>query len=266
MKYYIAALCLCLCSLCHNVWAEDEPAECCCLPAYSNQVLLAGDVFHIDRQRKQGAKQHGWLTGGHFFYRHIKRYHLYWALEGAYAVGPLHGKSAKGKLHSSMTDAFAEVQLGYTLQDKERYWPSLTPYIGVGRLWDDNKFNKSSPLPLHYKIRYSYASAGMLTNYSVTEQWNIGINFKVRYMWRPKCSVSNDPDFEKVSLKIGNDHWQYRIELPVNYRLCSCPRLAFTFIPFYERRCYGGCASYPFDFIRTRYIEAGATIGITYMF
>jgi hypothetical protein len=77
----------------------------------------------------------------------------------------------------------------------------------------------------------------------------------------PECKISNDPEFDTISLKIENDSLQYRLELPVTYLHEYC---SFVATPFYERRCYGRQAGYPFDFLKTTLFNYGLTLQILF--
>jgi len=238
----------------------------------NNRFLIGPEAYHVYRTRDGGTHQKGWLFGVRAIYDHIQRCGLYWACEGSYAGGLLYGsskpkrfhKETKQSLQSTYYEATGEGRIGFTFQATSGHRPSFTPFIGYGYFWENNKFGGCSPLHLRFKTDYQYSTAGFLSSITLCGNWRLGLNLKVRYMIDPKCTVSNDPDYTQIRLKIGNDRLQYRVELPLNY-LASC-YCGFSFIPFYEERCYGGQNGCPFDFIRTRYYNCGATTALFYSF
>lgn len=241
----------------------------------ANRLLIGPEAYHVYRTRDGGNHQKGWLFGVRGIYDHIQRCGVYWAVEGSYAGGLLYGSTKprsckkgapknKHTLQSTFNEASGEGRIGFTFQATTGLRPSFTPFIGYGYFWENNKFGGCSPLHLRFKTDYQYPTAGFLSSITLCGNWNLGLTLKVRYMIDPKCSVSNDPDYKTARLKIGNDRLQYRVELPLNY-LASC-YCGFSFIPFYEERYYGGQNGCPFDFIRTRYFNYGATTALFYNF
>lgn len=234
-----------------------------------HHFFIGPEFYSVDRHRAGGTKQHGLLYGGRILYDHLHRYSFYWAVEGAMARGDLTGKSSgKAKLKSTMRDRSIEGRLGYTFEWKRFHRVSLTPFIGIGSLEENNDYKSPSPLHLHFRIAYNYATAGVVSSFYPTECLKIGLNVKVRYLIDPKCKISNDPEFCSSSLKIGNDDLQYRIELPVTYDYgmynfrCIASKISFVATPFYETRIYGGWMGYPFDFMKTRLNNYGMTLQI----
>lgn len=223
-----------------------------------HRLLLGPEVYHVHRNREGGAKQNGWLTGGRIAYDHLRRHTFYWALEGAIARGKLHGKSGKAtQQESHMRDRSIEGRFGYTFRCKRASKLLLTPFVGIGYLIEDNDFQHPSPLHLHFKTSYSYATAGFLASIALGNQWRAGVTLKLRYLLDPSCKITHDPEFRSLSLKIANDDLQYRIEMPVVYT-AECAAFAMT--PFYEYRSYGRQVGFPFDYLQTRLYQYGLTM------
>jgi hypothetical protein len=242
------------------------------LPSHRyNQLFVGGELERIERNRAGGAKQHGWLGGAQLIYRHIRPLYFYWGVEAAHTLGPLRGHNAWDMpLKSTFSETYVEGQVGYTLGSECYNLPTLTAYVGGGNMWERNNFKKSSPLPLHFTIRYPYALGGVLLNFWPIDSLSIGCHGKVRYMVNPRCTISHDPhpasDYHGVHLKVGNDQVQYRIELPISYTFGCGNGFALTTIPFYEKRLYGEHNDFPFNFNRTTISEYGLVIGVTYAF
>ncbi|MBA3602692.1 MAG: hypothetical protein H0W50_03430 [Parachlamydiaceae bacterium] len=232
--------------------------EFCTLSIKGHRLLIGPEVYHVHRNREGGSKQNGWLGGGRFTYDHYRRHSFYWALEGAIARGKLHGKSKLSKQESHMRDRSIEGRLGYTFRIKRICKLMLTPFIGGGYMIEDNDFRHPSPLHLHFKTAYSYASAGLLSSISLGCQWKLGLTVKLRYLFDPTCKITHDPDFRSTSLKIANDNLQYRLELPVTYNYCHGFSLVAT--PFYESRIYGRQIGFPFDYLQTRIYDYGVIL------
>lgn len=243
------------------------PQNCLKINFHGHRFLLGPEIAHMRRKNENGTIQNGWLTGARFIYEHRRRYCFYWGVEGSCVRGTMRGHTSKKiSLKSRMTDSSIEGRFGYTFKCKSCLKAEFTPFFGAGGLWEYNYFMKPRQLPIHNKIRYSYATVGFLSSISPCEGAAIGLNAKVRYMHNPKCTVSNDPHYPHSSqtLIIGDDHLQYRIELPFSYYSLNC--WGVTAIPFYEQRFYGRKAIYPHNFLETRLFDTGLTLGLTYYY
>lgn len=254
----------------------DQNEEACCLDFVDceapkcirgRRLLIGPEAYHVHRRRKGGTKQHGGLYGLRAVYDHIKRHRFYIGIEGACSEGILRGKSASDNyIKSKVKESTIEGRFGFTFQGRSWQHPTLTPFIGIGWFWEKSSFQPPSPICCHFKTSYRYATAGFISSLQLTRSFNIGFNLKVRYMLDPKCKITRDPDINRASLKIGNDALQYRIELPLTYTRCSCQKLSVALVPFYERRHYGGQAAFPFDFMKTVFINYGATLFADYSY
>jgi hypothetical protein len=240
----------------------NETAKKC---KVKKRILFGPEVYHVNRKREGGTRQSGWLSGGRILIDNRRRYCIYCAFEGAYARGSLHGHTGSDvSIKSHLTNATVEGRLGYTFYIKPAWRTLITPFIGIGYLWEGNNFFKPSDFKLHFLTKYSYFTGGLITSFEPTECLTIGLNIKLRYMWDPRCHISNDPEFSSTSLRIGNDQLQYRFELPITYDVTDC--WSVVAVPFYERRYYGKQADYPFDYMRTIMIDAGTTLMAEYKF
>lgn len=223
---------------------SPTPNLCCQSGSLGHHLFLGPECMNVKRSRKGGAKQNGWLTGGRFIYEHCRRYCFYWGLEASYARGTLRGHTGGGNPSKSiMSDGSVEGRFGYTFKYKYGWQPALTPFFGVGYLWEINNFKSPSPIPLHNRIQCRYVTAGFLASISPLDNFTVGLNVKVRYLKDPRCHTSNDPlsDIDSMDQNISNDRFQYRIELPITYVPCgSC--WGGALLPFYEKRFYGGFA------------------------
>lgn len=229
---------------------------------YSQQAYAGPEIYYVQRKREGGSHQNGWVGGLRFGYDRIKRYKLYFGGDALFSWGRLEGKSGAGNsLKSNFMDASIEGRIGYTFQQKEGNQISFTPYLGGGYFVETNNFISPSLLKLHTQTRFSYACAGFLSSMNLTDEFNIGLNFKAKYMLDGKHYISHDPEHDPVDMPIKNE-MQYRVELPIVYRWCG--RYDFGLVPFYEYRHYGGQASYPFDFLDTKLNLYGATLKFIY--
>lgn len=228
-------------------------------------LSLGPEAYHVQRTRVGGTKQQGWLYGLRINYDYIKRYHIYWGLDAHWAKGTLNGHNGgRAILKSSFSDAQIEGRLGYTFQAKCLYQPSLTPFLGYGYFKDCNDFRTPSPLPVKFTTTYRYISYGFLASIAPTELLNLGLNFKSWSMIHARVKVHDDPEEENVSMLIG-ERFNYRIELPVVYRFCSCNQhLEIGISPFYELRHYGERENFPFDFLDTKFRLWGCTLQLSY--
>lgn len=247
---------------------NEQPCEVICqapLNQRGHQFYVGPEIYHVHRNREGGTKQNGTVYGVRTGYDRIKRCRLYWGFDALYGQGTLDGKSGAGnKIKSTFTDIFAEGRFGYTFQQKHGYRLSLTPFGGVGYMSERNNFKHPSPIPVHFDIKSWYGVAGFLSQATVTDRCDIGLNFKARFLYDPKCKVSHDPESEN-STQLINEKIHYRVELPLSYRYWECSdSLLISLVPFYEFRQYGKRVNYPFDFLETRLNIYGATLKFIY--
>ncbi len=236
-----------------------------CLSDKPLQIYVGPEIYHVHRKREGGAKQDGVVYGIKGGYERIKRYKIYFGFDALYSKGVLHGKGGAGNhLKSNFGDTYVEGRLGYTFQSKCRFKPLFTPFAGVGYFIEKNNFTHPKSTPIHFKTTYVYATAGFLSRVSLTEKFDLGLNFKIKYPYEAKCRVSNDPR-QIDSTQVINEKIQYRVELPLTYnnvRDISC--LSISFVPFYELRQYGYHPNYPSDFLETRLDIYGGLIKLIY--
>lgn len=240
-----------------------------------HQLYLGSEIYYGDRVRQcdveEGKKKNSTQTGAIYGikggYDYIKRYKFYWGAEALYARGTLRGHSAKGNdIKSIFTNTFAEGRFGYTFQQKSGYRVSLTPFIGGGYYEEKNNLTHPSPISIHNKITFYYFTAGFLSQASLTQCLDVGLNFKVRYMWDPKNCVTHDPDpkVNDCTMTINNQKLQYRVDLPFIYHWKSCVLLSLG--PFYEYRHYGRQVNFPYDFFETTMRSYGLSFKFIYNF
>lgn len=249
---------------------QEQPCDTLCQDrprTGRHQFYIGPEIYHVHRNREGGTKQNGTIYGVRAGYDRIKRYHFYWGFDALYGKGTLDGKSGGGhKLKSTFSDLFAEGRFGYTFQQKCGYRFSLTPFGGFGYMNERNNFKHPSPIPAHFHIRSWYGVAGFLSQASLTNCFDIGINFKARFLYEPKCKVSHDPDSDD-STQLINEKIHYRVELPLTYHYPECcDRFLISLVPFYEFRQYGKRVNYPFDFFDTKLNIYGATLKLIYTF
>lgn len=211
--------------------------------------------------------QKGYLYGVRGGYDHIKRFKFYGGIEGNYATGRIKGHTGGGSpISSQLTDAEIEIRGGYTLACKYSFKPSITPFIGFGYFCQKNNFSDPSPLHLHFRDTFKYVVAGFLSQFSPTPCLDVGIVFKAKYMIDGKSKVSHDPDFSSVTLRM-EERTQYSVDLPITYLFSFCDQpLTASLEPFYQYRNYGGLENYPFNFIKTKFINFGARALLGYSF
>ncbi len=225
------------------------------------QATLSVEEYHVTRMKDLGTRQHGMMTGFRLQLERFKRYGWYVGLEGYSARGSLSGHTGGGAaLSSNFIEQSIEGRFGYTFQCKEGLQASITPYVGGGGYCEKNNFSSPSPLHAHFRTRYGFISFGFLTAIYPCSYLELGFNAKMRYPFSPKCRVTHDPHHDSLTQRMG-DRVSYRFELPFTYRI---ERMAIGLMPFYETRLYGGQPNYPFDFIRTRFVDMGAALNLIY--
>lgn len=229
-------------------------------------LYIGPEVYYIQRERKEGGKQTGPAIGIRGGFDYVFPCSIYVGTEAQYGFGRLTGKSSSNecKLKSNFHDAMIEGRLGYSFQQLCGWKFTLTPYLGGGYQMERNDFIDPSPLKIHTKITYGYVCGGFLSSFNcIWDELYFGLNFKAKYTLDAKNKVSNDPEFDDVSMKVKNE-MQYRVELPLTY-IWNC-HFNVILNPFYEFRHYGGYINFPFDFIETKLNIYGATLKFDYQF
>lgn len=233
---------------------------------YSLAPYVGPEIYYLRRTREGGSDQSGVLSGVRVGYDHVRRYKLYWGIDGLWAQGQLKGHKNEDKIKSEFTDINVEARLGYTFQSK--YWrcASFTPYLGLGFLWERNFLHDPSPSRFHFRNDFSYVPIGFLSQIFVIPCFSIGLNFKLRYVIEGEQRTSHDPENDK-SWQNFTEKLQYRVELPMTYFHCLWNQpLGFSLVPFAEWREYGHRANHPYDFLETKLRLYGATLKILYLF
>lgn len=230
------------------------------------EVFCGPEIYYVKRTKEGGAEQTGTLYGVRLGYEKVKRYKFYYAVDGLFSQGILKGKANENTIKSELTNSSIETRFGYTFQAK--YWPcfSLTPFVGVGYIWEYSQFLHPSPLKVHFDNRYPYIPFGFLSSFFISDRWQIGLKFTARFTWDGKQKVTHDPEHHSL-VQCYEDHMQYRVELPIAYYYCWCGQsLGVRLTPFYEYRRYGTYVNFPFDFIDTKLNFYGANLELLYRF
>lgn len=243
--------------------AESRAADFASSPDLSlhrNQFYAAPEVYQLKRTKKGGGKQKGVPFAIRLGYDRLKRYGWYWGVEGSSSWGSLHGHSGSGiKNRSRFSDCWMEGRGGYTFQQKEGSQASLTPFVGLGYLEEKNHFTSPSHLKIHFKTKCPFATAGFLFWMKLNCAFELGFNFKARYPLDPECKITHDKAHDNFSQLI-KERIQYRIDLPLTYRLNDEGSLAVAIAPFWENRAYGTRLNYPFDFLKTEFQFWGVSL------
>ncbi|MBA3957265.1 MAG: hypothetical protein H0X51_02560 [Parachlamydiaceae bacterium] len=244
---------------CESV-CEDACESCC-----GGHYIFAGpELYHLKREKEGGTHQSGGVLGIRLGYDRIKRCKFYWGGDFFYGAGTLNGKSAAGsKIRSKYQEGNVEGRIGYTLAQKTGYCFGVTPFVGVGYAIEKNDFVSPSPLHVNFRINYSYVPVGFYSKVNVAPCFDLGLNFKAKFMIEGKNRVTRDPDFGETSTLV-KPKIHYRLELPLTYHYRE--EIFVSLVPFYEYRIFGGHAGFPFDFVETKLRLWGAAARVFYCF
>ncbi len=260
MRLYTFYQCLFL-ILTASIFAEEDK-----LSLDRKEVFAGPEWYYITRTKSGGSKQNGNMWGVRLGYHRLKRYGWYLGSEILYAKGSLKGKTGSDdRLRSDLTDFNADIRVGYTFQQKNGWQLAFTPFIGFGGLSEKNCFRHPSPIPIHCEVNFYFGEAGFMYWMHLLGNIEIGLNFIARIPYEPKCSVWHDPLHPAVKQRV-KERMQYRVELPIGYRLFACGHGMVNIVPFYEIRHYGAHPNYPFDFFKTQFKNWGATFELQYRF
>lgn len=252
-----------------NFLLAESFNTCQIFPLPPNQFYIGPEINYVNRDKasKYGrAEQHDFIYGGSLGYDRIKRCCIYWGANAAFAVGDLNGHKMEKHIKLRFKEENIEGRLGYTFQMKQRWLPTLVPFIGYGYMRETNKFKRPSPLLIKQTVTFDYVTFGFLTQFYPYPLWVLGLNFKARILFNSKCKISDDPDYDNISQNIKHKV-QYRVELPIIYRLsCWCDKLSVALVPFYEYRHYGEHPNFPFDFKDVKLNFYGFNMRLMYLF
>lgn len=238
--------------------SSEASADPCCNQRL-NQVYLGPTFYHVHRVREGGTRQDGTAAGVKAGYDRIGPSKIYIGGEALYAFTDLYGHGGSGnRIKSKFTDLDLEGRIGYTFQQTCcSPYVSFTPFVGGGYAVEQNDFVHPSPIPVHFRLNYSYACAGFLSQISLNRCFDVGFNFTIKFMIEGKNKASHDPEMEDSTTLVKN-RTHYKIELPITYHWLT--NFYVSFVPIYEFREYGHHAGYPFDFLNTRLNIYGATL------
>ncbi len=228
-----------------------------------HRISVGPEIYFMQRCKRGGSKQRGFLYGGRFSYDRIRRSALYWGGDILYAVGNLCGHNSDSEeLRTCKRDFEVEGRLGYTLKKKWGccYW--LTPYFGGGFFQGTNQF--IDPSPMQYKVinRYPFISLGFLSRVDINALFGIGVDFKAKYSIGACSKITGDadPNVDHARFVI-EDKFSYDVDVPLYFNTCICAKkVDIRFVPFYRFRHYGAHENFPFDFIDTRFHMYGARL------
>lgn len=237
------------------------------LPLHSLQSFLIGpEIYYAQREKGGGTKQTGWLYGGRALYERKIPCGFYWALDGYYAYGKLHGNGSSGsKLKSELTEKEIEGRLGYSLCFKSCKNFTITPFGCYGYYCNTNKFVDPSPLEITYHDSYQYGGGGISLALPFTRCFTAELIFNANYSFQAKSLIKDD-EYDDIKLIVENKI-QYQASLPLRYAACIRGwKMIIEFAPFYRSRHFGERPNYPFDFIKTKFQNYGAslTAGVRY--
>ncbi len=230
-------------------------------------ISLGPESYYIKRKKDGGSWQDGWINGARISYERWKKCGFYWALDGYWAAGSIEGKTkSKKKLKSYLTDYQIEGRIGYSYAFPKSTRVRWIPYAAYGKFCSKNDFKKPSPIPYKITNEFEYYAAGIKTLVQITSCIYGGIHFKYKYPEEPKCKITDDPDYDSLSLTMGRKA-QYEIELPFLFlKNWHGKSLALNLTPFYRKRKYGFQENFPFDCIETRFDIWGIRCQLGIMF
>lgn len=255
-----------VCSLCTFLLLSSHLCAQRWVQSYTTDPYIGPEIEYVQRIKEGGAKQTGPLYGARIGYDYVKRYNLYWGVEGAWAKGCLEGNVQGEKLKSELTDINLEARIGFTFQSECWRCLSFSPYVGVGYFWEKNHYQHPSPLRVHFDNTFSYVPVGFLSQIFLTPSWSLGLNFKVRIILEGEQKVTHDPKYGELTQHY-QEKLQYRVELPVTRFFCwNTYSLGISLVPFFDYRQYGHRANFPFDFLDTKLQFYGATLKLLYLF
>lgn len=229
-----------------------------------DQFYIGPEWSRVTRKKEGGTRQDGDVWGVRFGYDRLKYWCWYWGGDFVYATGPLKGHSGnRTKIHSRLRDLSLEGRFGFTFQETGGWGISFTPYVALGYAKERIIFVNPSPIHVHFNTHFPYVAGGFLSSIYPTDWLEVGLNFKAKYPYEPKCEVSHDSENPRVNQKI-DPKFHYRVELPLTLRILCGNNFAWSFIPFYDYRNYGGHPNYPFNFIDTTLSSWGLTLELQY--
>lgn len=225
--------------VCCSRW---EPCAC---PDWCAKAYVAPEVYYervrISNQQHtindfvglpQSKTLHGVFYGVNAGYIYKNTWGLYAQVDGAYAVGKLRNRNATNRLDH---DFDIEGLLGYSLSVCDF---TITPYLGVGYLFQRQKFEEKTFVDDHLELRYHiyYVPVGIRMSYLVTPCWEIGLNFKALPQADSSLKASS---FKGLRWELSKTTG-YFVEVPLTWNIYQRDYVwKFVLIPFWEMTIFG---------------------------
>lgn len=235
-----------------------------------HQIQVGPESYYVQREKIGGSRQCGWVHGIAASYDRIRRYTLYWGIEGHCGKGELSGLSGRHqRLKSDLYEASLETRLGYTFGRKTYPKATFSLFGSWGCYQGGNQFRSPTRIPVYFRKAYQWGGGGLLlavTPFRSCEQFTAGLNVSGRYMFDGKVKVTNDPKYDDMKL-LMDEAMHYLVELPLNYQFQRHLKgWGACLTPFYHTRKLGGRPNFPQDFIETCYTIWGLRYSVSYWF
>ncbi len=202
------------------------------------EPLLIGNLENRDPRGKL------WGVNGGYEYKEICC--LYVRADFIWSEGEMRG-CGRHRLQEWIVDG----RLGYTWGECTPCGWNVTPYVGIGYLWDNRKFeiainpddNNGNPGEIDFRARYRawFIPVGIYGEVEIMCDFTAGLDVT----WRPMfdCRVKTDGKVngkevvsQDIDLNDGNlsTRYSWRIEVPLRWMICPDWGFEIAVQPFWE--------------------------------
>lgn len=213
-----------------------------------NNVALPEPLI-LANFKNRDAKGTLWGVNGGYEYKELCC--LYFRADFTWSEGHL-----KGCPRHSLQEWILDGRLGYTWGECTPCGWSITPYAGIGYLWDDRNFEVKVAPPfatsdssfIDFRARYRawFVPVGVYAEVEIMCDFTAGIDVT----WRPMfdCRVKTDGSIDGASqgthdidINEGNlsDRYSWRVEVPLRWTISADWGFELAVQPFWEYYSFG---------------------------
>lgn len=174
----------------------------------------------------------GGMGGGRVFYQYKKWKALYTSVYTSW----LYGKASKDHLICrTMIDGDVEGRFGYNYQGLQSGKLMVTPYIGYGFHYSDEKLESYQGTERFFYFVY-YIPVGLVLDWEVKD-W---FHWQFHFQWRPDIDPTvKQRGMSRVRFVMHKKENQFLVEMPFSFRVGEERNWDLSFVPFWRITKHG---------------------------
>ena len=189
---------------------------------WQNFEVDANTMDDEDVEVEGKVKSNGYFGGAKIGYEHLKKDSIYFGVDGTFAAGRAKDElvSTTEKEHRTALWGNAESRLGYNFGgDSFR----ISPFVGIG--WD--YYRPTTKVSLSFD--WFYGTAGFKSTKAITDIFDLGLNAKAMYNFRPSVNA------DKISVHGKGQSWGYELGLPLTWHVDQAKNWDVQLEPYFAQ-------------------------------